>query len=180
MNRPRPAAAAIGPPTEGLAMAPQNRSRKSRNRSKHRRRARGRPFPKGQSGNPAQQFRPGESGNPGGRPKSMASVILKQSPKTSADLVQLWRLIAFGAVSAVQKRYGVKPRLQDRLAAAAELADRLQGRAVQAIEVDDRPMVPAFALPEGCTGVHVHEPDINPIASASTGLHPTGASAARR
>jgi hypothetical protein len=40
--------------------------------------------------------------------------------------------------------------MQDRLAAAAELADRLHGRAVQAIDVDDgRPDVPVYLLPPG-------------------------------
>lgn len=85
----------------------------------------------------------------------MASIILEQHPTASADLVKFWTLVAFGSMTAVRRQYGVKPRLQDRLSAAAELADRLHGRAVQAVEIDDRPRVPAFTLPEGTTGVDV-------------------------
>ena len=142
-------------------MARQNRSKNRRRRGASSGRARGRPFPKGQSGNPAQQFRPGESGNPGGRPPSMASVILEQRPTASADLVKFWTLVAFGSMTAVLRKYGAKPRLQDRLSAAAELADRLHGRAIQALEIDDRPHVPAFMLPPGTTGVNVHEPGLD-------------------
>jgi Berberine and berberine like len=40
--------------------------------------------------------------------------------------------------------------MQDRLAAAWELANRLYSRPVQAVEVDDgRPTVPVFLLPDG-------------------------------
>ena len=39
--------------------------------------------------------------------------------------------------------------MQDRLAAAAELADRLHGKPIQAIDIDDeRPNVPVFIMPE--------------------------------
>jgi hypothetical protein len=79
----------------------------------------------------------------------MAAAILDRCPTASTELVDFWRLVAFGSVTAVQKRYGVKPRLQDRLTAAAELADRLHGRAIQAIEIDDRPDVPCFLMPPG-------------------------------
>jgi hypothetical protein len=79
----------------------------------------------------------------------MAAAILQQRPTASADLAQFWTLVAFGSVTAIQKRYGVKPHLRDRLAAAAELADRLHGRAVQAMEFDSVEAVPCFILPEG-------------------------------
>jgi serine/threonine protein kinase len=59
----------------------------------------------------------------------MAAAILEQRPTVSADLVEFWSLVAFGSATAVQKRFGVKPRIQDRLAAASELVDRLYGRA---------------------------------------------------
>jgi hypothetical protein len=50
--------------------------------------------------------------------------------------------------AAVKKRFGMTPRMQDRLAAAAQLADRLHGRPIQAIDVDDgRPDVPCFIMP---------------------------------
>ena len=82
------------------------------------------------------------------RPKVMAAVILEQRPSTSADLVEFWSFVAFGTSTAIQKRYGVKPRIQDRLAAASQLADRLHGRAIPAVEeVDPIESVPTFALP---------------------------------
>jgi hypothetical protein len=90
------------------------------------------------------------TGNAGGRPKSIAATILDRRPTVSSDLVDFWSLVAFGSAAAVKTRFGVTPRMQDRLAAAAELADRLQGRAVQAIDVDDgRPDVPVYLLPPG-------------------------------
>jgi hypothetical protein len=95
------------------------------------------------------RFRQGVTGNAGGRPQSIAAAILKRRPTASADLVDFWTLVAFGSVTAVQKRYGVKPRIQDRLAAASELADRLHGRAVQAMEIDTVEPVPCFIMPPG-------------------------------
>ena len=96
------------------------------------------------------RFRKGVTGNPGGRPKTMAAAILDRRPTASTDVVDFWTLVAFGSATAVQKRYGVKPRLQDRLAAAKELADRLDGRAIQAVEIDDDgPEVPVFVFPPG-------------------------------
>jgi hypothetical protein len=97
-------------------------------------------------------FVPGQSGNPGGRPKSMAAAILKRCPGVTTELVDFWWLVAFGSATAIKERYGVDPRMQDRLAAAAELADRLHGRAVQAVDIeDDRPHVPVFIMPPGTT-----------------------------
>jgi hypothetical protein len=43
----------------------------------------------------------------------------------------------------------VKPRIQDRLAAASALADRLHGRAVQTMEIDPVEPVPCFLMPPG-------------------------------
>jgi hypothetical protein len=94
-------------------------------------------------------FLPGQSGNPGGRPKSMAAIILEQRPTASEDLVEFWTLVAFGSPAAIQKKYGVKPTMRDRFAAVAELADRLHGRPVQAMEFDAVEEVPCFILPEG-------------------------------
>ncbi len=89
------------------------------------------------------------TGNAGGRPKSKAPAILDCCPTVSEDLVDVWTLVAFGSASAVKRRFGVTPRMQDRLAAAAELADRLHGKPIQAIDIDDeRPNVPVFIMPE--------------------------------
>jgi hypothetical protein len=76
------------------------------------------------------RFRQGISGNPGGRPRAIATVILERRPNVSEELVAFWSLVAFGSAGAVKRKYGVAPRLSDRLAAAAALADRLHGRPV--------------------------------------------------
>jgi hypothetical protein len=96
------------------------------------------------------RFRQGVSGNAGDRPKSMAAAILDCRATASTDVVDLWLLVAFGSAADVEKRFGVSPRMQDRLAAAAELADRLHGRAVEAVDIDDgRSDVPCFIMPPG-------------------------------
>ena len=77
------------------------------------------------------------------------AAILDRRPTVSNDLVDFWWLVAFGSAAAVKTRFGVTPRIQDRLAAAAELADRLHGRAVQAHVDESRPYVPVYILPEG-------------------------------
>jgi hypothetical protein len=79
----------------------------------------------------------------------MTASILEQWPTVDADLVELWRVVAFGSATAVLKRYGVKPRIQDRLEAASELADRLHGRAVPAMEFDAVEPGPMFIMPPG-------------------------------
>jgi hypothetical protein len=63
--------------------------------------------------------------------------------------VEFWVLLAFGSPAAVKKRFGATPRMKDRLAAAGELADRLHGKPIQAIDIDDeRPTVPVFIMPQ--------------------------------
>ena len=80
----------------------------------------------------------------------MTDTILDRRPTTSRYLVDIWSLVAYGSADPVNRRFGVTPRMQDRLAAAAELADRLHCRAVQAIDVDEgRPDVPVYILPPG-------------------------------
>jgi hypothetical protein len=83
-----------------------------------------------------------------------AAAILELRPTVSADLVEFWSLVAFGSATAVKKRYGVRPRIQDRITAASELADRLHGRAVQAVEIAERSEGPCFILPDG-TGIAI-------------------------
>ena len=60
----------------------------------------------------------------------MAEAILARRPDASTEIVDFWVLVAFGSAAAVKKRFGVIPRMQDRLAAAVEPADRLHGRPV--------------------------------------------------
>src|SRR5690242_7060185 len=96
------------------------------------------------------RFRTGVSGNPGGRPQSIIAVIRERRPNVSADLVDFWTLVAFGSAAAIQKKYGVKPRMQDRLAAASELADRLHGRSIPTTEMIEPEIdVPTFIFPPG-------------------------------
>lgn len=104
------------------------------------------------------RFLPGVTGNPGGRPKSMAETILDQRPTTSADLVDFWATVAFSSPAVVQRKYGAKPRLQDRLAAAAQLADRLHGRPAPTLELEPEPreMGPVFVFPPG-THIDTHQ-----------------------
>jgi hypothetical protein len=78
----------------------------------------------------------------------MAAAILNRCPTASTDIVDFWVLVAFGSAAVVKERYGVEPRMQDRLAAASEIADRLHGKPVQAVDIDDeRRDVPVFIMP---------------------------------
>jgi hypothetical protein len=78
----------------------------------------------------------------------MAAAIVDRCPTASTDVVDFWVLVAFGSPAAIKKRFGVTPRMQDRLAAAAALADRLHGKPIQAIDIDDqRPNIPVFIMP---------------------------------
>lgn len=79
-------------------------------------------------------FKPGQCGNPGGRPKSMVALILEHGPKTSQELIEFWRLVAFGTLKDIEAKLGVAPKLKDRIACAGALADRLHGRPLQAVE----------------------------------------------
>jgi hypothetical protein len=97
------------------------------------------------------RFVPGVSGNAGGRPRSIAETLVKCRPSVSKELCEFWLLIAFGSAADVQRRFGVKPRLQDRMAAASELANRLHGKPVSVLEHESEAdgHVPAFILPPG-------------------------------
>lgn len=86
----------------------------------------------------------------------MTSVILALCPTVSEDLTKFWLALVRDKASTIKKKYGANPTLYDRRAAATELADRVHGRPVQAIEIDERPDVPAFVLPAETPGVNVH------------------------
>ena len=79
----------------------------------------------------------------------MLAAILDRRP-TGTDLVDFWSTVAFASASAVKKRFGVRPRMQDRLAAASELADRLHERPTQVADVDnERLAVPSLLAAGG-------------------------------
>ena len=73
---------------------------------------------------PGRPFLPGQSGNPGGRPKSLSGLV-RQETKDGAELVAFHLRILRGR----------KQPLRYRLEAAAWLADRGFGKALQQMEL---------------------------------------------
>lgn len=83
---------------------------------------------RGSGGVTRRGFRPGQSGNPGGRPAGLAELVRSRT-QDGAKMVELMVAILNGESIA-----GKKPRLRDRMDAAAWLADRGFGKAVQTLE----------------------------------------------
>lgn len=81
------------------------------------------------------KFVKGQSGNPGGRPKSLLSAVRRIVGDDGGDLVESWRLIAFGTQKQIEAKYGAKATMRERLLAMQELADRGFGRPVQSVEM---------------------------------------------
>ena len=89
------------------------------------------------AGSLATQFKPGESGNLGGRPRALRCSV---QDKVAADnLVDFWRLVAFGSDGEIREQFGTTsgPRWSDRMTAVVELADRGFGKPGQ---TDDQTM----------------------------------------
>lgn len=76
----------------------------------------GRPFVKGQP-----------AANPGGRPKALAKWRASEEAQRLRDL----------SYEALEDALGVKNETKDRITAARELLDRIEGRPVQAITGED-------------------------------------------
>jgi hypothetical protein len=88
------------------------------------RRSAGRPFAKGQSG------------NPGGRPAGLAAYIRQKCGEDGKNLTDFWLLVAYGTDAEIKQRLGCKhpPSFRDRMAAADALADRGYGKPIQTHE----------------------------------------------
>lgn len=72
-------------------------------------------------------FRPGVSGNPSGRPKGsggLASTVRRQVGGDPRQLIEALRLIATGDCNEVERQFGVRPGLGDRVSAISELLKR--------------------------------------------------------
>lgn len=86
----------------------------------------GRPFPKGQSG------------NPGGRPRGLTSAVKEKCGVDGRQLIDGLYLIAFGTSAERRAFFGgesVKVTTRDRRECIAELLDRGFGKPQQAVEI---------------------------------------------
>ena len=118
-------------------------------------------------------FVPGRSGNPGGRKKSLAEVVRRQT-KDGAEIVQFMVAVMRGQEyeypglpPGPHKGVAFLPTPQERLEAAQWLADRAFGKAPQVVEAS----VDLDATVAQVDGVfaHVTEADVSRLVDALLG-----------
>lgn len=86
-------------------------------------------------------FLPGVSGNPGGRPKGLGNSVRAKVGEDGGKIVDALWFLATATPASIEKKYGAKPTIRDRVSALESLADRGFGKPAQAITGDpDQPL----------------------------------------
>lgn len=99
-------------------------------------------------GNSYGRFKPGQSGNPSGRPKVAADIREGQKDLAPVAFDVQRRLLLRVQKQLIDGTYDEKISASEALRLAADLIDRVQGKATQTIETKGAPLPMVMALPE--------------------------------